>query len=113
MKRIVSLFLTVLVAAGSFCQLSSCSKEELHVEKILLNSNSLYMVVGEVLQLSAELTPPLDVPVVWSSSDNGVLTVTDEGVVTAISKGTAIVTASADDASAQCRITVEEPAKQI
>lgn len=113
MRSIILLFITVLVAAGSFCSLSSCSKEQAHIEKIVLNSHTLYMVVGEEIQLSAELTPPLAIPVAWSSSDNEVLTVNDEGVVTAISKGTAIVTASVEDVSTQCQITVEEPAKGI
>lgn len=44
--------------------------------------------------------------VVWSSSNDTVATVSDNGLVTAISSGTAIITARAGDVSAQCNVVV-------
>ena len=44
--------------------------------------------------------------VVWSSSNDTVATVSDNGLVTAIAPGTAIITAKAGDVSAQCNVVV-------
>ena len=50
-----------------------------------------------------------DKTVTWSSSDEDVATVTDEGVVTAVSAGKATITATSGKVSATCEITVNAP----
>jgi len=51
--------------------------------------------------LTADVTPDsaTNTGVNWSSSNNGVIQVTDRGVVTAVGYGTAVITAMAADGS--------------
>lgn len=46
--------------------------------------------------------------IVWSSSDEKVAVVDDKGKITAVSEGTAVITATANGKSASCPITVKE-----
>lgn len=83
------------------------------VERIELNYTDLIVKKGTVFFLSANVLPEnaADRAVTWSSSDESVCTVDDEGTVTANSTGTCIITAtSVDDPeiTAECRVTVIE-----
>ena len=70
--------------------------------------------LGATVQLTAEVRDQnasvmTGVTVTWRSSDTSVATVDQAGLVTAISTGTAAVTASAGPASASAGITVNPP----
>ncbi|MGN0980443.1 MAG: S-layer homology domain-containing protein [Candidatus Avoscillospira sp.] len=68
---------------------------------------SAELKAGETIPLSATVTPENTTDtVVWTSSNNAVATVSDSGVVTAVSKGTALITATAGSFSASCAVTV-------
>ena len=74
--------------------------------------------VGETVQLSAAVLDqngqPVDgVVVTWSSSDEAVATVSPQGLVTAVSNGTAQITARAGNASASVTVTVAQSAVRI
>ena len=81
------------------------------VASVRLSSTHQSLLVGQVAQLTAD---PLDDngrllanrPVLWTSSDVNVATVTDSGLVTALSPGGAIITATAEGRSAIASITV-------
>ena len=81
------------------------------VNSLRLSSTHLAMRVGEVAQLSAE---PLDAggrvlsgrPITWTTSDPSIATVTEGGLVTAVSIGGAIITASAEGKTAVASVTV-------
>ena len=79
------------------------------VEAIALNTEKSRLVVGKTLTLTATVTPAwaTNATVSWKSSDTGVATVAD-GVVTAVAVGTATITASADNKSVECAVTVEK-----
>ncbi|HWS42023.1 MAG TPA: Ig-like domain-containing protein [Pseudoflavonifractor sp.] len=68
---------------------------------------TLYVNGENTLQLTAELSPAGSAAITWASSDEAVATVSSDGLVTAVSNGTATITASAGGASAQCTVTVE------
>ncbi len=86
-------------------QIGLGGKEEVEVEKtISLDATSKALVVGESFTLKATVTPE-DAEIVWSSSDEAVVTVKD-GVVLAVGEGTATVTAKNDTVSATCEIKV-------
>lgn len=65
--------------------------------------------IGETVQFSATVLPEnaTDKTVVWTSSDVTVATVTNAGLVTAVSVGNASIKATAGDKSACVEITVE------
>ncbi len=83
------------------------------VTAISVSPSSKTLDVSETVTLSATATPStaLDKTVTWSTSDEGVATVTSAGVVTAVAPGTATITATAHDGSGvtgTCSITVNK-----
>ncbi|MBO4572457.1 MAG: Ig-like domain-containing protein [Clostridia bacterium] len=93
---------------------------KISVTDVTLNETSLSLIAkGASAQLTATLTPT-EVSynnIVWSSSDPSVAKVGQNGVVTPLQKGTAIITVTAtnyapdpdDDVSTTCTVTVELP----
>jgi hypothetical protein len=65
--------------------------------------------VGETLTLTATVLPEdaTEGSVVWSSSDEAVVTVNASGVVTAVAEGVAEITATAGRATGKATVTVE------
>lgn len=76
---------------------------------ITLNEHSLSLTVGDTYQLEA--TTSVDTDITWSSSNTSYVTVED-GFVTAISAGSATITAAAKGKSDSCVITVTEKVKE-
>lgn len=68
--------------------------------------------IGETQQLTATVTPEdaIDTSVIWSTSDEAVATVNENGLVTAVGEGTATITATtANGLTDTCIVTVTEP----
>ncbi len=85
---------------------------------ISLNQTSTSLFTGESLQLSAIVLPANadDKTVIWTSSNPSVVTVSSNGLVTAISAGNATITARTADGSnlsATCAVTVKQLATSI
>lgn len=84
--------------------------EPVAVDGVSLDESSITLVVGGNQTLVATVTPADadDKSVTWSSSNSVVATVTD-GVVTAVSPGTATITVTTVDGgfTATCQVTVE------
>ncbi len=81
------------------------------VTKVTLNKTSAAMKKGEKLQLSAAVLPntAADKSVKWESSNSTVAAVDSRGAVTAVSAGSARITAAAaNGVSAFCMITVTD-----
>ena len=78
------------------------------VTGVTLDHNILSLEVGQNAVLTATIYPEdaTDKAVIWSSSDASVATVGDTGVVTALKKGSAVITAKAGDKSATCTVNV-------
>lgn len=90
---------------------ATCEVTVLHriipVESITLNKTETTIVVGQSETLTATVLPEdAENPVVAWSSSNKEVAVVDEGVVTAIAEGSAIITATAEGHSASCLVTV-------
>ena len=77
------------------------------VESITLNKNSLELKVEEIFTLTYEINPhnATDNEVIWTSDHPEIATVKD-GLVTAVSVGTAMITASVGGKSASCEVAV-------
>ena len=80
------------------------------VTSVSLDKNTADLLVGETLQLTATVLPSnaTDRTVTWTSSDTQVATV-ENGLVTALAAGEAIITAKVEDFSATCTVTVTVP----
>ena len=79
------------------------------VTAVTLNKNTLEMTVGDTAALTAMVYPATasDKTVTWTSSAETVATV-ENGTITALAAGTAVIKASAGDKSSQCAVTVKE-----
>ena len=82
------------------------------VNGIILNKNSGRISVGSTTQLTAQVRPSnaANTDVTWKSSDKRVAVVDRNGLVTAVSEGTAIITVTSKETgvSATCLITVAD-----
>lgn len=83
---------------------------EIVVESVELDKTQAEILVGETLQLEAVIKPQeaSSFPIVWKSSDPQVASVDDNGKVTGVSAGQAVITAEAGGKSADCKVTVNE-----
>ena len=84
--------------------------EEILVESISLDHPSLSIKVGDSITLNQTVSPnnATNKEVLWSSSDETIASV-NNGNVTAVKKGTAVITAKSVDGSeksAECNVTV-------
>ena len=77
------------------------------VASVTLNKSAITILVGETTDLIATILPDnaTDKTIVWVSSSPTVATV-ENGKITAVAKGTAIITATAGDLSATCSVKV-------
>lgn len=99
---------------------SLCSAEEtrkipkldiIKVTAIELSDSEKTATVGTSFTITATVKPDdaLNRTIIWSSSDPSIATVDENGTVTAIAEGEAIITAeSADGVKAECKVKVEK-----
>ena len=76
--------------------------------KIRLNKELISnLPVGTTQKLTATLTPAdAQVTIVWTSDDESIAVVSEEGVVTGVAPGTAVISATVDKEVATCKVTV-------
>ena len=86
------------------------SAEVIHVTKLTLNRTSISLLKGENFSLEATVSPSNATfgTIIWSSNATSIATVDGSGKVTALSAGTAVITATADGKSASCQVTVTD-----
>lgn len=103
------------VPAGSPAEIRIVSRAEYDAAvaklpaSIALDATSATLYVGGTKKLNATIAPAdaSDKSMTWTSSNNGVATVTSAGVVTAVAKGTATITVTTiNGKTATCAITV-------
>lgn len=84
------------------------------VESITLDSNEGKLTVGNSHTIKATVAPEeiaAETTIEWSSSNEKVATIDENGKVTAIAAGEATITATAGEESANYEVTVEQPKK--
>ena len=98
---------------------SSCRVSVLRpVSEILLDRDSVVLSEGDTVRISAVVFPSTadNKSLVWRSDNEEVVTVDDDGLVHALSKGIAIISASSLDGSgvtSSCRVSVLRPVSEI
>ncbi len=81
--------------------------EPIDATAISLSQTSASLITGDTLELTATLEPEgANSAVAWVSSDDNVATVDENGVVTAVAEGNAVITVSSAEASAECAVSV-------
>lgn len=87
------------------------------VKGVTLNKSSVTLNKGKKIVLKASVTPveASNKTVIWNSSNTSVATVTKNGTVKAVGKGTAKITATTADGLkvAACKVTVKVPSTKI
>lgn len=98
-------------AQSFISKLYEASIDELAVASVKLSQNNLSITIGESHQLDATINPSTaaDKSITWSSNNSEVATVDNNGKVTAISEGRAIITVTTIDGgkTASCIVTVK------
>ena len=94
------------------CKVTVSPEEEVEIEaeSITLSTVSADMLIGESLTLTATVLPEntTDKTVTWTSSESSIAGVDDNGTVTAVSAGTAVITATTvNGRTAECTVTVQ------
>ena len=94
-------------AVNAICEITVV-RQIIEAESIVLNADRVELYNGETFQLTAEVYPEdtTDKTVVWSSSNDKIITVSEDGLVTAVSEGTGIVVAVCGTKVATCEIIV-------
>lgn len=100
----VTIWATAIDGSGCRDCMTVLVKSAIPVESVELVPGSLSMETGSSYLLSAVVCPvnATKKSVTWCSSNTGVATVSSSGRVTAVSKGSAIITATANDGSGKC-----------
>lgn len=75
--------------------------------KVILNKTSVTLYRGQTVKLSATVSS--NVAPTWKSNKKSVAFIDENGTVTAVKHGTAVITAKVDGTSRICQITVEQP----
>ena len=73
-------------------------------ETVSISETTANINVDETLQLTA--TSSTNSEITWTSSDDSVATVSEDGLVTGIAEGTVVITATGSENSATCTVTV-------
>ena len=102
---------TITVRSGSASASVNVAVMQSAVRIVIEPSSVTLMSLGETLQLAVSVLdqngqPIEDAVLAWSSSDEGVATISSQGLVTAVSNGTAAITARSGSVSANAAVTV-------
>lgn len=87
-----------------------------HIESIKLDNEAIELNKGETKALVPTITPVEnddDNTIVWTSSNEKVATVDENGVVTAVDAGETEITAKVAGKEATCKVTVKAPIESI
>lgn len=115
-KKRKALFITlgvigafVILAAILLVVILSMPREPA-VEEIILAETAIELDLGDKQSISYTIHPKeaKDVQIEWSSSNEDVATVNDEGRITAKGEGTCVITASAGEKTDSLTVTVKE-----
>ena len=94
------------ITAKAFTTEATC---EINVKKTTIKLNKLYARLYRCQSVQLTATVSSGISPVWKSNKKSVAIVNEDGKVTALKHGTALITAKAGDISKVCEIVVESP----
>lgn len=106
-SNLFRIFLALMLVSASF----SCTKDKIAVSEIKLSKSAIELKAGESVELEAFVIPQnaeYD-GFVWSSSDSGIASVDQNGLVLAVSAGEAVISVEAAGKKAECSVVVLPP----
>ena len=111
MKKLFKIVPIVFVIAVIVSCFTSCTP----VESLVLSNTEVALASGNSTVVACTVLPEnaLIKKVTWSSSNEAVATVSDVGVITAVSIGECVVTAKSGKATATVNVTVKKPVEQV
>lgn len=84
-------------------------EEKIPAVSVKISAKEVVLNPGTSILLTAEVIPADHTDALtWSSSDEKIAKVSADGIVTAVSKGTAVITASAGTQMASCKVVVKK-----
>lgn len=97
----------------AFTTYTAATSNDKKIEKIEFNKTALQVKEGDKFNLEITFYPTdaTNKKVTWKSSNEGVATVTQNGIITAVSAGQAIITATTEDGAKVANATVNVEAK--
>lgn len=104
--------ITVVSESG---QTASCTiTVKVHAKSISLNASSISISYGKTYTLKPVVSPSdYTDKITWKSSNTKICTVSASGVVKAVSKGSAVISATVNGMTAKCTVNVKIPATKI
>ena len=105
-----SAVITASNADGSKSVICTVNVLPVQVSEVSLDQTELLLHIGESTALNAIVLPnnATDKTITWTSDNSEVVSVSDNGVITALSSGSANITvASSNDITATCAVTVQ------
>ena len=102
---------TITATVGNFTDTVEVEVTEIPLNSISIDKKDFDLGIGRSQKLGVLLNPENttdDVKVVWSSSDDKIATVDEQGNVKAIAEGTATITATVGNKTASVKVTVNE-----
>lgn len=101
--------IAMIIDCDSESVVNSCQYSVEAPQGLYINKSLLYMTIGDKEKLSVFFNgiPVDDNSASWSSSDESVVTVDNNGNIEAVGLGQAVVTFSSDAGSVQCQVYVE------
>ncbi len=105
----------ITVTAGGVSQTCGVTVYDQNVTSVKLSRASVDLTVNDSLGLTAYVDPDdaVNRDVLWTSSDEAVVTVNSSGTVTAMGSGSATILAQAGWRSASCSVTVTQPVTSV
>ena len=109
---------TITATSGSASGSAEITVEQQVAEVVLTSAADTLTALGDTVRLTAEARDAnghvvAGAELVWSSDDESVVMVDEDGVVTAVGNGTAGVTVSSGGQSASAMVTVEQQVTEV
>lgn len=103
MKKFRSVLIALVLSVMAVLGLAACGTQ---TYTYTLNYAQLSLSAGQTAQLAVSVDPDKAFSAAFESSDPDVASVTEEGLVSAVSDGSAVITVTTDDVTLTCRVTV-------